>query len=135
MFTGPSGQVFDKLLQAAGMNRESVYMTNLVKCMLPQNRKPTMNEIEACSFFLDDEIEIIQPQIIAPLGYYATRSILAKYHADTSKTEMSFKNVNGLLLNLGGMKIFPLTHPSALLYNPTFESGTIEKYKKLKTLL
>jgi DNA polymerase len=135
MFIGPSGQVFDKLLQAAGMNRKLIYMTNLVKCMLPQNRKPTMNEIEACSSFLDDEIEIIQPQIIAPLGYYATRSILAKYHADTSTAEMSFKNVNGQLLNLEGMRIFPLTHPSALLYNPTFESETIEKYKKLKTLL
>jgi len=82
-----------------------------------------------------EEIEIIQPQIIVPLGYYATRSLLIKYHADPSTEEMSFKNINGKLLVLDGLKIFPLTHPSALLYNPSFEAGTIEKYRKLKAYL
>lgn len=135
MFIGPSGQVFNKLLQSAGIERQSVYMTNLVKCLLPQNRKPTRNEIELCSSFLDDEILIIEPQIIVPLGYYATHSILSKYHADPSSEEMSFKNINGKLLVLDEMKIFPLTHPSALLYNPSFEPGTLAKYIKLKSLL
>lgn len=135
MFIGPSGQVINKLLQTAGIKRESVYMTNLVKCILPQNRKPTMNEIESCSTFLDAEILIIQPQILVPLGYYATRSIITKYHGDASSEEMSFKNINGQLLFLDGMKIFPITHPSALLYNSSFESGTIKNYKKLKSLL
>lgn len=135
MFVGPSGQVFNRLLLAAEIDRESVFMTNLIKCRLPQNRKPTWSEIELCSPFLDDEISIIQPKIIVPLGYFATSSILKKYHADPSKVEMSFKNINGQLLTLEGMKIFPLTHPSALLYNPSFEIGTIEKFKKLKSLL
>ena len=94
MFVGPSGQVFDRLLSAAKIDRESVFMTNLIKCILPKNRKPTWNEIELCSGFLDDEILIIQPKIIVPLGYYATRSILQKYHADPSEVEMSFKNIN-----------------------------------------
>lgn len=134
MFIGPSGQVFNKLLQKAGIERESVYMTNLVKCILPKNRKPTLDEIEICSTFLNDEISIVQPQIIVPLGYYATLSILNKYHADTSSAQMSFKNINGQLLILDGMKIFPITHPSALLYNPSFESATIDSYKKLKSL-
>jgi DNA polymerase len=135
MFIGPSGQVFNRLLQTAEINRETVYMTNLVKCILPKNRKPTMEEIESCSSFLDDEISIIKPQIIVPLGYYATHSILAKFHTDASSPEMSFKNINGQVLLLDGMKIFPLTHPSALLYNPTFEPATREKYLKLKSLL
>lgn len=135
MFIGPSGQVFNKLLQAAGIERQSVYMTNLVKCLLPKNRKPTYDEIKSCSCFLHNEILIIQPQIIVPLGYYATRSILTKYHADPSQEEMSFKNINGKLLILDGMKIFPLTHPSALLYNPSFEAGTKAKCIKLKSLL
>jgi uracil-DNA glycosylase len=135
MFIGPSGQVFNKLLQSAGIERQLVYMTNLVKCLLPKNRKPTWNEIELCSSFLDNEILILQPQIIVPLGYYATRSILIKYHADPSNEEMSFKNINGKLLVLDEMKIFPLTHPSALLYNPSFEPETKTKYQKLKSLL
>lgn len=135
MFIGPSGQVFNKLLQAAGIERQSVYMTNLVKCLLPKNRKPTNDEIKSCSCFLHNEILIIQPLIIVPLGYYATRSILTKYHTDTTSAEMSFKNINGKLLVLDKIKIFPLTHPSALLYNPSFESETRAKYIKLKSLL
>jgi DNA polymerase len=135
MFVGPSGQVFNRLLAAANIERKSVFMTNLIKCILPKNRKPKWSEIEMCSTFLDDEIAIIQPKIIIPLGYYATSSILQKYHADPSEIAMSFKNINGQLLKLESVKIFPLTHPSALLYNPSFESGTLEKYIKLKSLL
>ena len=135
MFIGPSGQVFNKLLHVAGIDRELVFMTNLVKCMLPKNRKPTMDEIESCSHFLDEEILIIHPEVIVPLGYYATRTILTKYHADPSTQGLSFININGQLLILDEMKVFPVTHPSALLYNPSFEPDTIEKYKNLKTLL
>lgn len=137
MFIGPSGKVFNRLLEAAQIDRKSVYMTNLVKCTLPKNRKPKATEIESCSYFLNHEIEIINPQIIVPLGFYATRSILIKYHADPSKQEMSFKNINGQLLHLGveGMKILPLTHPSALLYRPSFEPETINKYSTIKTYL
>lgn len=135
MFIGPSGLVFNRLLRAAGIERESVYMTNLVKCMLPENRQPTWEEIELCSSFLDDEILIVQAQIIVPLGAYATRSIITKYHADASSAEMSFRNINGELLYLEGMKIFPITHPSALLYNPSFEPKTRAKYIRLKSYL
>lgn len=135
MFVGPSGQVFNKLLYAAGIDRSSVFMTNLVKCILPNNRKPSMDEIESCNPFLDDEIAIIRPQIIAPLGYFATRSILMKYHADPTTSEMGFTHINGQLLTLEGVKIFPLTHPSALLYNPSYKERTLENFKKLKSLL
>jgi len=132
MFVGPSGQVFNKLLYEAGIDRKLVFMTNLIKCILPKNRKPKINEIESCSYFLNEEISIIQPDVIVPLGYYATRTILTKYHVDPLVKEMSFKNINGRLLTLNEMKVFPLTHPSALLYNPSFEDETIKKYKKLK---
>ncbi len=135
MFVGPSGQVFNKLLHAAGIDRELVFMTNLVKCMLPKNRKPKMDEIELCSQFLNDEISIIHPEVIVPLGSYATRAILIKYHADPQSTEMSFANINGKLLSTDNEKIFPLPHPASLLYNPSFEADTIEKYKKLKIYL
>ncbi len=135
MFIGPSGQVFNKLLYASGIDRKLVFMTNLVKCMLPKNRKPTMDEIELCSQFLNDEISIIHPEVIVPLGSYATRSILTKYHADPQLTTMSFSNINGKLLSINNEKIFPLPHPAALLYNPSFEPNTIEKYKKLKGFL
>ncbi len=135
MFVGPSGKVLNKLLYAAGIDRNSIFMTNLVKCILPKNRKPKASEIESCSQFLNDEISIIRPKVIAPLGYYATRSILLKFGANPNDIAMSFKNINGQLLNLNGVNIYPLTHPSALLYNPSFETITIEKYKKLKDFM
>ncbi len=134
MFVGPSGKVFNKLLYAAGIDRGKVFMTNLVKCILPGNRKPKVDEIESCSLFLNDEIAIIQPKIIVPLGYYATRSVLLKFNANPDYAAMSFKNINGQLLSFSGVKVYPLTHPSALLYNPSFETMTIEKYKNLKGL-
>jgi len=135
MFVGPSGLVFNKLLVAAGIDRKLVFMTNLIKCHLPKNRKPKMNEIEACGYFLNQEIAIIQPEVIVPLGYYATRTILSKYDNNPFAKGISFKDINGQLLTLNGIKVFPLTHPAALLYNPSFETDTIEKYKKLKVFL
>ena len=103
--------------------------------MLPKNRKPTIDEIESCSYFLNEEISIIHPEIIVPLGYYATRTILLKYHDNSLATGSSFTEINGKLLVLKDKKIFPLPHPAALLYNPSFERDTIEKYKKLKTFI
>lgn len=135
MFIGPSGQVLNKLLNAAGIKRELVFMTNLVKCMLPKNRKPKWTEIESCSQFLDKEISIIHPEVIVPLGYYATQSILTKFISDPQASTKSFSEIKGKLLLVGDKKIFPLPHPAALLYNPSFEPGTIENYKKLKSLL
>ena len=135
MFVGPSGQIFNKLLNEAGIDRKLIFMTNLIKCILPKNRKPKMDEIEACGNFLDQEIAIIQPVVIVPLGYYATRTILSKYHNNPFEKGISFKEINGQLSTLNGIKVFPLTHPSALLYNPSFETDTIEKYKKLKMFI
>jgi DNA polymerase len=135
MFVGPSGQVFNRLLKAAGIDKEKIYMTNLVKCMLPKNRKPRTDEIEMCNFFLVREIAIVQPEVVVPLGFYATRTVLEKYHDDSRTEEMRFKNINGKLLSINNMKVFPLTHPSALLYNPSFETETISKYKKLKQFI
>lgn len=128
MFVGPSGQVLEKLFYASGISREMIFMTNLVKCMLPGNRKPKMNEIELCGKFLDDEISILQPEVIVPLGHYATRAVLDKFHSDSQV-------VFGRLLSIDGQRVYPLSHPASLLYNPSYEPDTIEKYKNLKSFL
>lgn len=135
MFIGPSGQVFNRLLHTAGIDRKLVFMTNLVKCLLPKNRKPNIDEIESCSQFLFEEISIVDPEIIAPLGAFATQAIIAKYQIDPFSVGKSFTKINGTILSINNKKIFPLPHPAALLYNPSFELDTIEKYKKLNTLL
>lgn len=136
MFVGPSGQVFEKLIHEAGISREMIYMTNLIKCMLPGNRQPKLNEIEICGQYLDDEISIIHPEVIVPLGQHAARAVLTKFSSDpTSSYDRNTKVLFGKLLSLKGQKIYPLSHPAALLYNPSYKVDTIVKYKKLKTFL
>ncbi len=136
MFVGPSGQVFNKLLNIAGIDRKKVFMTNLVKCMLPQNRKPKMDEIAACSAFLDEELLIVRPEVIVPLGYYAARAVLSKYHARYSLLQKDTIKIHfGEVLSFNDQKIYPLPHPASLLYNPAYEASTVEKYKRLKEYL
>ena len=135
MFIGPSGKVLDMLLEEAEIDRKQVYMTNLIKCTLPKNRKPKMDEIECCGYFLDREISIIHPEVIVPLGYYVTRYILTKYHTNPPSARVDFTKLYGELIFPEGQKIYPLPHPASLLYNPSFENETIEKYKKLQILL
>jgi uracil-DNA glycosylase family 4 len=77
MFIGPSGKVLDELLSEGGVRREELYMTNLIKCALPKNRRPKQAEIDACAPFLEQEIAVVAPAVIVPLGYYATRYIFS----------------------------------------------------------
>lgn len=96
MFVGPSGKILDELLEIAGLKREEVYMTNLIKCFLPNYRKPKEEEISACSYFLDREIEIVNPEILVPFGYFATRYIFQKHTINSPphlwKIDMDWRN-------------------------------------------
>ena len=134
MFIGPSGNVLDELLRIADISREEIYMTNLIKCMLPGYRKPKHAEIEICSKYLDREIELIDPKIIASLGYYATKYTFEKFGIKLpSKPE--FRNVYGTMLCVFHKKILPLQHPAAVLFNPSIKEVIIRNYLKLKVVL
>ncbi len=134
MFIGPSGQVLDMLLQEAGIDRRFLYMTNLVKCMLPKNRRPKMIEIESCSDYWREEIQIIQPEFLVALGYYAARSVFNEYELAYPESKAEFPEVYGKLRFAASQKILPLPHPASLLYHPQYKEETIAQYKKLQTL-
>lgn len=135
MFVGPSGKIFDELLAEAGLSRSDIYMTNLVKCYLPKNRRPRQDEINACSIHLKEEISLLNPQIIVPLGFYAARYILKLLDSDTPQGREAFKDFYGRLFLLGGYRIFPLPHPSCLLHAPSHKPGVAEKYRGLIEVL
>jgi DNA polymerase len=135
MFIGPSGQVLDELLKEAGINRDEIYMTNLIKCKLPQNRRPKQDEIKACSRFLEEEILLIDSEVIAPLGYYATRYILSRYQLPIPKIRVEFSSCYGRIFRSGNQKIFPLPHPASLLYNHSLKPVIVEQYKRLKVIV
>jgi len=134
MFVGPSGKIFDRLLQNAKIQRQDIYITNLIKCYLPKCRRPSKNEIEQCSTYLNVEIEIIDPQIIVTLGFHATRYIFKKYNLNRPPKN-EYKNLFGKQFNAADRIIFPVRHPTAILFNPEKEQLIQENYNKILKLL
>jgi len=133
MFIGPSGKVLDELLRISDIDREELYMTNLIKCMLPKYRKPKQDEIESCSEYLDMEIEVINPKILVPLGRYATTYIFKKY-SFLLPSKQEFYAVYGRLFLSEDKKILPLQHPAAVLHNPSLKEVLVKNYHKLNVL-
>ena len=134
MFIGPSGRVLDELLAASRIQRDSLYMTNLVKCFLPAYRRPKQEEIEACSAYLEQEIKLVAPRVLAPLGYFATKHILER-HAIGTPSKKEFRQVYGRLYVTENCRIFPLQHPSSVLHNPPIKDVLLKNYAKLPVLL
>lgn len=131
MFIGPSGMVLNEMLSRIEINRKDIFMTNLIKCLLPKNRKPKADEIETCGRFLEREIEAVKPAILVPLGYYATRYIFRKYGiACPSKAE--FHSVYGHIFVAGDQEIIPVQHPAALLHNAAVREDMVRNYTKLQ---
>ena len=133
MFIGPSGKVLDELLEAAGVDRKRLYMTNLVKCMLPKCRRPKTREIAPCSGFLDREIELVDPEFIVPLGWPAARYLFEKYGIPVPSRE-EISKISGTLLPAGKRRILPLRHPAAILYDDSLKEGMARTYRKLQIL-
>ncbi len=116
-FVGRAGQLLTKIIESVNLKREDVYITNVVKCRPPNNRVPKPEEISACSHFLLAQIEIINPRIIIPLGSTAAGFFLP----DAG----SISTIRGKEFDwIGGIKIFPMFHPSYLLRNPSNEPGS-----------
>lgn len=134
MFIGPSGRVLDDLLSANQVNRRELYITNLVKCMLPKYRKPKQDEIQACTEWLDKEIQLINPDVLVSLGYYATRYIFEK-HALPCPSKKEFCSVTGRLVLAARVKILPLSHPAVVLHQPHLKGRLTKNYAMLKTLM
>jgi DNA polymerase len=132
MFIGPSGKVLNEILAIIHIDRKEIYMTNLIKCVLPKNRRPRSEEIEVCSQYLDREIAEINPRMLASLGYYATRYIFKKY-AIALPSKLEFPGVCGKILEAGDKEILPLQHPAALLYNSSIKGEMVEDYSKMRT--
>jgi DNA polymerase len=133
MFIGPSGKVLDDLLELNNVQRDDLYMTNLIKCMLPNYRKPKQIEIDICSNYLDEEIKLIDPTVLVPLGHYATKYLLAKYNLEIP-SKKDFFRLYGKLFLTKGRKLLPLQHPASVIYTPSLKEILINNYHKLQVL-
>ncbi len=135
MFIGPSGKKLNFLLQEAGVDRREIYLTNLIKCMLPKYRKPKQDEIQACAGYLDEEMRLVNPSVIATLGYYPTKYIFTKYQIQLPKSKTGFSKVYGKIFLAENRKVLPLRHPATLLYEEALREKMVKNYRKLKTLM
>jgi len=101
------------------LQREDVYICNILKCRPPNNRNPQINEINACALYLEKQIKIIKPKIIGALGNYATSYILKKYDMDNKIQGIS--KIHGKIFktkdSYGEINIIPLYHPAVAAYN------------------
>ncbi|HSH51596.1 MAG TPA: uracil-DNA glycosylase [Bacteroidales bacterium] len=134
MFIGPSGKVFDKLIYSAGLKREKIYITNLLKCFLPNCRKPRPDEMSICfNKYLQKEIEMVKPEIIVTLGYHVTKFIFAQNELKVPN-RIEFKSTFGQLFTAKNRKIIPLRHPATVVHNSTNLKKLSDEYAILKTI-
>ena len=152
-FCGRAGKILDELLESAGIKREEVYITNILKDRPPENRNPQAEEIEACVPYLERQIEIISPTVICTLGNFATQFIFKKYGLGNKLQGIS--KIHGKVFDVFSEKekqsslfdkekekevekIIPFYHPAVATYNPNMKEilkkdfKVLEKFKRPK---
>ena len=112
-FVGRSGQLLNKILEAAGIERDDVYIANIIKCRPPNNRTPLTNEIEACIPYLGRQVALIAPRVICTLGLPATQTLLG--------IRGSMGSLRGKMYVEGDVKVIPTYHPAAALRDPKYK--------------
>jgi DNA polymerase len=125
-FIGIAGKRLSMALESAGITRDQVYITNIVKCRPPKNRIPTTTERDTCQNYLKKEIEIIKPKIICVLGNTAFNSLL------DGKEITKFR---GKIVRKNNQLYFLTVHPAATIYNQKLISVLKKDIKKLFKLI
>jgi uracil-DNA glycosylase family 4 len=126
-FVGEAGRLLDRILLAMGMQRENVYICNVLKCRPPNNRDPLPEEVATCEPFLIRQIAAIQPQVIVALGRFAVQSLL--------KTRVPISRLRGEWQRYQGIPLMPTYHPAYLLRNPEGKRDVWEDMKEVLRLL
>lgn len=115
-FVGRAGQLLDQILESVGLQRDTIYVTNIVKFRPPGNRNPTPAEIAASEPVLLEEIRLVNPQVIVPLGNVPTQYLLG--------TREGITKLHGNWYEYQGIRVLPLYHPAYLLRNPSRTKGS-----------
>lgn len=109
-FVGRAGQLLTKIIEAMGLKRGDVYITNIIKCRPPQNRTPFPEEVANCLPYVLSQIELIQPKVIVALGATALRALL--------DVQLGITKMRGHWYTFRDIPIMPTFHPAYLLRNP-----------------
>ena len=129
-FVGRAGKMLDSAFQSVGIDtNKDCYISNIVKCRPPNNRKPLANEVKECMPWLNEQIELIKPKVIVLAGSTAVQSYL--------NIDEPISKLRGEWIIRNDIKYMPIFHPSYLLRNPSKEKGkpkwlTWQDLKKVK---
>ena len=127
-FVGRAGKLLDKILKAIGYNRrDRVFITNIVKCRPPDNRDPLTSEVEECSPYLIQQINLINPKIIVALGKVAGKTLIKK--------DIMLKEMRNKTHAFNSIPLRVTYHPAALLRNPSLKKDTWEDFKYIRDFL
>jgi uracil-DNA glycosylase family 4 len=130
-FVGRAGQLLNQLLEEIGMKREDAFIANVLKSRPPGNRDPQPEEIEACWPYLERQIQLIEPRVIATLGNFATKKITGNQTGITRvRGTPQVHEIAGRTLF-----VFPLLHPAAALRTPSLVETLREDFAKLPGLI
>ncbi len=125
-FVGNAGKFLNELLEQAGISRDRIYITNVIKSRPPGNRDPLPEEVEACQGYLDRQIALIRPKIIVTLGRF---SMARAFPND------KISAVHGQSRKVGDYIYFPMYHPAAALHQASLRSTVEEDFVRLRELL
>jgi uracil-DNA glycosylase len=126
-FVGQAGTLLNGILEAIEVPRDSVYITNIIKCRPPQNRKPLPDEIAACIPYLHRQLEIIRPKVILALGSTAAEAMLG--------VRKSLGELRGKVHTYNGIPLIVTYHPAALLRNPNWKKPAWDDVRIARQLL
>lgn len=126
-FVGRAGMLLTKMLKAIDLDREDVYITNIVKCRPPKNRDPLLEEINACINYLNEQIVLIKPKAILLLGRVSAKTLLNK--------DISLAQFRAKKYNIMRIRTFVTYHPAALLRHPAWKKETWYDLQKLQKFL
>ena len=125
-FVGPAGRLLEQLLGSAGLARDQVYITNVVKCRPPENRDPLPAEVEACRKYLEEQIKTIKPKLIVTLGRYSLSWFFPRD---------SISKVHGQFRERNGQHYLHMYHPAAALHAGNLRKVIEEDFRKLSKAL
>jgi DNA polymerase len=125
-FVGAAGKFFDTMLAEIGMNRDDIFITNIVKYRPPGNRDPLPEEIAASIPYLKRQIAIIKPKLVAFLGRHSMNVFLP---------ELKISQAHGKPVRKDGQVYLPLYHPAAGLYNPGMRDALIDDFKLIPAII
>src|SRR3970040_704035 len=121
-FVGAAGKFLDELLQRAHLQREKVFITNVVKCRPPGNRDPLPEELEACSWFLDRQIEAINPMVIVTPGLCSMTKFMGN---------VRISDIHGQSRWVNGRLVVAMFHPAAALHQPSLKNAVLDDFGRL----